>query len=384
MSVSSRHRYLAILTAALTGAAVAVMPASPALAATWTVVPTPDAGVGDNHLVGVEALAANDAWAVGRASHSTQPFVRPLALRWNGTAWSVAGTPVLGGRFDAVDGSAATSVWAVGARDVDLGGGTVTTHTLTERWNGTAWSVVSSPVPPGAIGSSLSGVKAFTTSTDAWAVGTYTGPFTPSSRTLIQRWNGTSWSIVASPNPDPNRNLLVDVDGVATGDVWAIGNLGDDGYGGTNRGVVLRWNGTAWSQATVPGTDSDGTFQLPRLDHITVASVNDVWILGQAFHLPTFTTVPFSLHWNGSTWQRAIVNGGGSGGPAVLGTTRTYAVGGGIARWNGTSWVAESVALPGTLSDATATGASTVWAVGSRYDATPGRSRTLAVRTTNG
>jgi hypothetical protein len=33
------------------------------------------------------------------------------------------------------------------------------------------------------------------------------GPY----RTLIEQWNGTSWSIVSSPNPAPPRNYLNNV-----------------------------------------------------------------------------------------------------------------------------------------------------------------------------
>jgi hypothetical protein len=374
---------LALLTAALVGAAAAIVPASPAFAATWTVVPTPNASSGDNLLTGVEVVNAGDAWAVGRADHSPQePFVRPLAMRWNGSAWSIASTPALGGRFSAVDGSAGNNVLAVGARDVSLGGGTATEHTLAARWNGSAWGTVPSPVPPGAVRSNLAGVKTFTTSADAWAVGGYATAGAPSERTLIQRWTGASWSIVPSPNPDPARNLLVDVDGVVTGDVWAIGNMGNDGYGNTARGFVLRWNGSAWSAVNVPGVEGDDTFRLPRLDDVTVVSANDVWIVGQAFHWPTFTTVAFSLHWNGQSWQRAIINGAGSGGVAAPSPARAYAVGGGIARWNGSEWVPKSVTVPGTLADAAAIGPSTVWTVGSR--SVNGVQRTLAVRTTNG
>ena len=109
-----------------------------------------------------------------------------------------------------MDGSATNDVWAVGATG---------TATLIQRWNGTAWSGVLSPSPAGASSASLRGIKTFGAS-GAWAVGNAVVPTaSPSSRTLIQLWDGTRWSIVDSPSPDPTQNLLVAVDGVAEDDV---------------------------------------------------------------------------------------------------------------------------------------------------------------------
>lgn len=384
MSIPRGRALVSSLAAAL--AAAAVVPATPALAATWSVVPTPNASTGTNMFFGVDATATTNVWAVGRADHSpNQPFLRPLVARWDGSTWSLASTPALSGQLSGVDGSAAANAFAVGTVEVPLGGGVVTSGPLTERWNGTAWSVVSSPTPAGSTGAALSGVKTFAT-TDAWAVGAYSTAAAPSTRTLIQRWNGTSWSIVPSPNPDPSRNQLSDVDGAAAGDVWAIGNRGDDGYGGTVAGLVLRWNGSTWSNVDVAGAFSDGTLSVPRFTDVVAVSGNDVWIVGTAFHLGLFAMVPFSLRWNGSTWQRSVMTSApnsGFDGVAAISGSQVYAVGGGlVARWTGAAWAAESVTVPGGLFDAAGTGTATVWAVGYR----PGLfdPDTLAMRTTNG
>ncbi|TYB52794.1 hypothetical protein FXF51_50980 [Nonomuraea sp. PA05] len=365
--------------ALLTVLLLALLPPAPAAAATWAATPTPNASNGHNSFTGVDALTATDAWAVGRADHApNQPFDRPLAARWNGTAWSITPTATTGGRLSGVDGSASGNVWAVGSTD---------TGPLAERWNGSSWSAVPTPTPPGALRASLSGVKTFSGS-DAWAVGSYTASSAPGTRTLIQRWNGTSWSTVPSPSPDPIRNLLTDVDGASAGDVWAIGNYGDDGYGGgTVAGLVLHWNGSAWSQVNVPGAVSDSAFSLPVLQDVFARSASDVWIVGRAFSRTDLRFVPIALHWNGQTWQRSAMPGAPNGhmgfeGVVALSATSVYAVGAGIARWTGTAWVAESGVPAGDLSDAAATGPTTVWGVGSR----PGSAalRTLAVRTTNG
>jgi hypothetical protein len=69
---------------------------------------------------------------------------------------------------------------------------------------------------------------------------------------------------------------------------------------------------------------------------------------------------------------------------AALSPAKVYAFGGVIARWTGTGWAAESATVPGVLIDAAATGTSTVWPVGYRYDPNLAQLRTLSMRTTNG
>ena len=67
-----------------------------------------------------------------------------------------------------------------------------------------AWSVVPSP---SAAGSSLLRGVAVVDANTAWAVGQGAGTDFI-ARTLIQRWNGSDWSVVASPNPSFNGDVL--------------------------------------------------------------------------------------------------------------------------------------------------------------------------------
>jgi hypothetical protein len=212
----------------------------------------------------------------------------------------------------------------------------------------------------------------------------------PASRTLITRWNGSSWTIVPSPSPDPWRNQLVAVDGTASNDVWAVGNIGEDGYGGSVAGVVLRWNGSAWSRITVPGADA--TFSIINYADVVAVSSNDVWVVGSAFHRQLFRHVPYVLHYNGQGWQHGTIPNAPTGrfsGVTALSATKVYAVGGSdsgmlVARWNGISWARESTPTSnGSLSGASATGTGTVWGVGIQSDSS-GTARTLSIRTTNG
>src|SRR5438045_9623651 len=66
------------------------------------------------------------------------------------------------------------------------------------------WSVV--PSPNGSSSSNLSGVAAVSAN-DIWAVGS-SGNQMSGAQTLIEDWNGTSWSVVTSPNPGCRHNRL--------------------------------------------------------------------------------------------------------------------------------------------------------------------------------
>ena len=76
-------------------AAATLALASPAAAgASFTVVPSPNAGVGESLLTAVRASSATDAWAVGSSCCAARNFGRgSLTLHWNGGAWSLVPSP---------------------------------------------------------------------------------------------------------------------------------------------------------------------------------------------------------------------------------------------------------------------------------------------------
>src|SRR5205085_11633775 len=93
-------------------------------------------------------------------------------------------------------------------------------ETLIEQWNGSTWSVVSSPSP-----GLLKGI-AIVTANDIWAVGDFVDPNTGTTQTVIEQWNGTSWSVVPSPNPSASENVL-NAAAVAPrfDQAWAVGEF---------------------------------------------------------------------------------------------------------------------------------------------------------------
>ena len=190
-----------------------------------------------NDLRDVAALAVNDVWAVGNVSVSNG--LSPLTFHWDGTSWSSVSSTTrldLGATTATLNSVAAVSaddVWAVGEATID---GVV--RTLIEHWDGSRWTVVPSPDPDPTYNALLA--VAAVARNDVWAVGR------AGHRTLIEHWDGTSWSVV----PSPYGYQLWGVAAVSPADVWAVGATIDPGWSG--RGLTMHWDGTNWSVVQPP------------------------------------------------------------------------------------------------------------------------------------
>src|SRR5207244_11554915 len=142
------------------------------------------------------------AWAVGY--YVSGRFVQQTLIEhFDGTVWSVVPSPSPGALQNILFGVGAitdSDVWAVGGEQ-DANG---LWHTLTEHWDGPAWSVVSA-VDAGSSGNQLYAVKALATD-DVYAVGQQAGAGVP-NQALIEHWNGKSWSVVSSP-ADASASVL--------------------------------------------------------------------------------------------------------------------------------------------------------------------------------
>lgn len=258
----------------------------------WSIVASPNPGTDEmsrNRLYGVAAVSTNDVWAVGDYDSDTIGH-QVLVIHWDGAQWSVVSTPALTGSPDlkGVAAVSANDVWAVGYNGVG--------HALTMHWDGALWSVVSSPGPVGV--SQLSGVAAASGS-DVWAVGSLNnaGLF----QTLIEHWDGNSWSIVPSANVASDHNELKSVAIVSANDIWSVGYHADP-IGGSEP-LVERWNGTSWSLVSAPDPGLDDEI----LAGVTAVSANDVWAVGFVNGGSQASAPAVILHWNGA--NLSVVNG---------------------------------------------------------------------------
>ncbi|HUZ34995.1 MAG TPA: hypothetical protein VMV17_01545, partial [Streptosporangiaceae bacterium] len=174
----------------------------------------------------------------------------PQVRRWLRTAPVLASSLVLAGSLPTlapVSAAAATCTWdgvqppGVGSAGNSLLAVALTSRcngwaagdywngaknqTLIDHWNGTSWSVQTSP-NAGSQGNELFAVAAVSAS-DAWAVGLYASTV---EQTLILHWNGSSWQIQSSPNAGTSYNELFAVAAPSASSAWAVGHY---------------WNGTA-------------------------------------------------------------------------------------------------------------------------------------------
>jgi hypothetical protein len=247
----------------------------------WAIVTSPtDLGQTDENLLGVTCTSASDCWAVGYYFSSIIGSEQTLIEHWNGIAWAIVPSPNSGttqlNQLSAVICTSASGCWAVGYYKNG------TTHqTLIERWNGVLWTVVTSPNTSTTNHNELYDVTCASAS-DCWAVG-YDVSTEFVSQTVIERWNGTSWAIVSSPNPSATENFLDGVTCASASQCWAVGKY--DGGSGAYQTLVERWSGTVWTIVTSPNSS---TTQDNDLLGVTCASGSDCWAVGYYVHASGF------------------------------------------------------------------------------------------------
>ncbi len=312
---------------------------------TWSIVPGPQPPTNTAiDLVAMSCPAANDCFAVGdQATGESGHFVvRPAAMHWNGSTWTFLPTPKPAGsplsEFNGVSCASPTNCVAVGDLLAgNLNTGNVTSHAVIERWNGTSWSLDSFPEPAGSSQEFLSGVSCADTSNclavGAYLAGNVTGP-------LVERASGTTWSTVTAlvPPGDDDASLI----DVACTSATSCVAVGDAAVGNGIVPVAERWNGTAFSLDTLPPVTAD----LAGLFGIACASASDCSAVGGTLSVQSGQPVPAPLreHWNGSSWS--IASGPAStplsevDDVACPSATVCFGVGDSalVERWNGTTW----------------------------------------------
>ena len=339
----------------------------------WTFVPSPNGSSGSD-LNGVAALGRNDAWAVGAEPLATDPFIQ----RWDGTAWKfVADPPAQSLGLTDVAAVASDDVWAVGGASSTIGG------PLIEHWNGTSWALEPGPSMSGGY---LQGVAAVSTS-DVWAVGLN---FAAVNETVAEHWNGSTWIRVSTPDPGSEDNSLEGVAAVAANDVWAVGWFGAPS--GNDQTLVLHWNGTTWSIVPSPNVGSETN----RLFGVTAAGPTDLWAVGEYYVSGQSRTL--AMRWDGSTWTVSPTPSKVPGTnrlleAAVAANGQVWAVGYYedarahsfpiSLRWDGATWTLFKGTLTagstGSFRDVAASPDGDLWAVG-QFRGSSGTDKTLTER----
>ncbi len=170
-------------------------------AAGWAPVATPYT---HNDLFAVWAFSRNDVWVGGTG----------ILAHFDGTAWR---NDYTADTITGFHGRSATDLWAIGYSGTAY------------HFDGSAWSQTATGT------SSLYAIFAVSP-TDVWAVGARP---TTTSGPAMSHYDGTSWTVYASPATWQNLNGLWGTSGT---EVYAVGH----------QDILLRWNGTSWGEIAVP------------------------------------------------------------------------------------------------------------------------------------
>lgn len=291
----------------------------------WESVPSPDPQDGGSLLLGVSAVARDDAWAVGGAGDPAAPTAT-LTVRWNGAKWSVVQSPnpgTVSNVFEAVSALSPDAAWAVG-RSSDG----VTDAPFAAVWDGAAWTL--QQLPTDLAGGGLTGVAAVSTD-DVWAVGYVGTASTGEERALVLHWDGERWRREQVQAVGGGQSRLTAISVSAADDVWAVGIQ-------HNTPLFLHFDGRSWDR-----TETDMAIDVAA---VTAMSADSAWAVGSAVAL-----------WDGKTWaERGTSRGEGNlRGVASVGPDDVWAVGVRpgdkvdderplVQRWDGTHWAI----VPGT------------------------------------
>ncbi len=310
-----------MLTAALPGGA---------LADGWTLVPSANQEEPGGTLAATSCWAKDTCMSVG-AEINGAGVRAPLAETRAGATWSVVPAPEPAGAeqgaFSGVSCIGAAACTAVGFYRTSLGA----IDTLIERWNGASWSIKASPSPAGD--DTLLAVSC--PAADACvAVGASGG------MPLAEAWNGSTWSVQRSPAVKTSSTL----NGVSCTSSRYCVAVGSVGLGTPSQGLLAElWNGSSWTTQAVPAADSPQA----QLDAVACPSTTTCLAVGMEY--TNNANNPYqgvARFWNGTSWT---ANAGGGGDsiscPGVRDCTSVeYPLGGSsyAAHWDGSSWTAES------------------------------------------
>jgi hypothetical protein len=278
------------------------------------------------------------------------------------TTWSVAHPPYTAADnvpyapLNGIAAITASNVWAVGQNS-----GTPQIN----HWNGSSWSQSALPSGPCSVfeaDCAFTGVSGNSAS-DVITVGEGTIPTSSGwvSEALAYRWNGSAWSQLTVPSSityDEMEHIQV----FSPADAWAVGT-GSSSSGATVV-AALNWNGTSWTQVATPVSTTNNL----SVNAISGSSASDIWVVGETvtpgYHNRQFTSV--IVHYNGSSWTQVTApdNSGLLDVDAVSPTDAwAIAADGSVLNWNGSTWTVATQLAQGNTAIA-ALSPTDVWVAG--------------------
>lgn len=179
-----------------------------------------------------------------------------------------------------------------------------------------------------------------------------------------------TWTLVSSPNPGTTGNMLTGVTCPDAMHCWAVGVQNSGTSGTSEQTLIEQWDGTTWSAVPSANVNSGPSLQENILSAVACTSTTNCWAVGVVIGAGSLFE-----HWNGTAWTASTLTSGGSlVGVSCVDASNCWAVGyiggsgGGvqawIEQWNGTNWVNDTVSDAGLLGGVSCVDASHCWAVG--------------------
>jgi hypothetical protein len=264
------------------GGVIAGAASSSAAPAQWSITSSPTT-TGERTLTGVSCVQSDMCIAAGRGGAGTT-----LYESWNGSSWTVMPSPQPPGRPIYLGGVSCGGPQFCVAVGYDFGS-SGPTKTAIETWKGKKWRVTPSPdVADDQLYAVSCANPSFCVAVGTTALGL--NDIVP----LILSWDGSQWSV--DPNPSHNGDL---------GGVSCTGptNCIAAGWANTSTGgatdLFEDWDGTSWS--LMPGAaGGNGT----EVSAISCAGADSCMAVGATFvpAEPSSDIVTFAEYWNGSEW----------------------------------------------------------------------------------
>ena len=297
--------FVGIVVAIVSGTSVSA-PAAPLAAAGtvpggWSVVTAPSPGSAQNTLFGITAMPAGGVWAVGdRVSPSSPRFIAPLVEHWTGSRWVARVLPGEQTNLLAAFAPARHSLWAVGFFRVGIGA--FETVPVIDHLNGRTWTIAPSPRLDAAVLTGIGG----TSGTDIWAIGRQMVP--DAAVSIIEHYDGHAWTRVTSPSPVTEYLDLVAITAISPSDVWVAGDY--RGSDSVFRTLVEHYDGHTWSIVPSPNLGQGSNY----LAGLTVLD-GQPWAVGRADDGASYR--PLALQWTAAGWSGHMLPRSGSGDEAL-------------------------------------------------------------------
>ncbi len=229
---------------------------------TWSTVNLPAPAGSSTNFMGMSCPSPTLCFVLGGAMNTSSTSISSTGIidEWSSGSWSSVANvpqPSASGLYNvmtAISCPSATACLAVGTSQPAASGSTPPTS-VADEWNGTTWSSIA----PSPSGQGLSAVGCATTTTCFLA-----GPGT------LLDWNGSTFTSATMPGSSPYINALTCVSATAC---YAEGLSNGSG---TTSTLLDAWDGTSWSKIPTP----NGAGPINALSGLACPASNQCFAVG--------------------------------------------------------------------------------------------------------